>query len=198
MSKKALYFLGVFLVVLVLSVPLAVWARDSKSFGTETRLSDFWFRTRPARAPRADMILVALDRKTRDEMRPTHADYANVIRRVKDAGAKWIVLDIDLDDRQGQRLDEALWKAIADSHRSLVMVRYDQARTGEPDRDELRGLRALEKSAHWQEFAVTPKTPEWGWLNFAPTTSDFIHSAHGAGVAITEQSLDPDAVMRRS
>lgn len=198
MSRKALYFLGVLAVTVLLSVPLAVWARDSRSFGTETRLSDVWFRARPARAPRPDMVLVALDRKTLDALRPTHSDYARVIRKLKDAGAKWIVLDLDLDDRQGRAQDGPLWRAIADSHRTLVLVRYDQARTGEPDQDELRGLRALEKSAHWQEFAVTPGTPEWGWLNFAPATSDFIHSAHGAGVAVTEQSLDPDTVLRRS
>jgi CHASE2 domain-containing sensor protein len=198
MSRKALYFLGVLAVCVLLSVPLAVWARESRAFGTETRLSDTWFRTRPARAPRADMLIVALDRKTLDAMRPTHADYAQLIRKLKDAGAKWIVMDLDLDDRQGKGPDRALWQAIEDSHRTLVMVRYDQNRTGEPDPDELRGLRALERSAHWQEFAVTPSTPEWGWLNFAPATSDFIHSAHGAGVAVTEQSLDPDTVLRRS
>jgi CHASE2 domain-containing sensor protein len=198
MSSRGFYYLGVLAVAVLLSIPLAVWARDNRAFGAETRLSDNWFRTRAPRAPRADEIIVALDQKTLDAMRPTHADYANVVRKLKEAGAKWIVLDLDLGDRQGKGPDGALWQAIQESHRTLVLVRYAQDRTQEPDPDELRGLRALERSSHWQEFALAPGTPEWGWLNFAPATSDFIHSAHGAGVAVTEQSLDPDATLRQS
>jgi adenylate cyclase len=185
--------------ILLISAPLAYAAHNARTFGPETKANDIWFRTRLPRAPRADMLIVARDEKTIQEMdAPTHTDYGTLIRKLKDAGAKWIVLDLDLDDRQGRAADRALYTAIADSHRTLVMVRYKQDRVSEPDADELRGLRALERSAHWQEFAVKPGTPEWGWLNFAPATSDFIHSAHGAGVAVTEQSLDPDAVMRRS
>ena len=199
MSSSGVFRCLVLLLAVMAALPLAFNAQQAQAFGPETQLSDMWFRTRPARAPRADMVIVARDQKTVDAMgQPTHADYGATIRKLKAAGAKWIVLDLDLDDRQGRELDRKLYTAIADSHRTLVLVRYAQKRTAVPDPDELRGLRALEKSAHWQEFAVKPGTPEWGWLNFAPATSDFIHSAHGAGVAVTEQSLDPDAVLRRS
>lgn len=188
-----------FLLIVVAAVPLAFFARNSWALDTETRASDLWFTSRPDRAPRPDLLIVARDDKTLKEMgRPSHADYGSVIRRLTAAGAKYIVLDIDLDDRQGHARDKALWTAISDSRRTLVMVRYDPKRTQVPDADELRGLRALEKSVHWQEFTVSPATPEWGWLNFAPATSDFIHSAYGAGVAVTETSPDPDGVMRQS
>jgi len=190
---------GALLLILLLALPLAFYANNARAYGPETRASDLWFRTRPRRAPLPDMLIVARDQKTLDQMgNPGHADYGALIRKLKAAGARWIVLDIDLDKRESKAADRALYTAIADSHRSLILVRYAQDRTAEPDPDELRGLRALEKSAHWQEFAIRPGTPEWGWLNFAPATSDFIHSAHGAGVAVTEQSLDPDSVLRRS
>lgn len=199
MSRRALYWLGVLLLTLLVSIPLAVYARNAREVGPETRLSDAWFRTRPPLAPRPDIMLVARDSKTVKEMgKPGHADYAAAIRKLKAAGAQWIVLDIDLDDRQGHAADQALWTAIADSHRTLVLVRYAEERGSAPDADELRGLRALEKSAHWQEFEVRPGTQEWDWLRFAPATSDFIHSAHGAGMAVTETSADPDKVLRRA
>lgn len=198
-SRPALFrWIGLLLIALA-AVPLAIVARRADAFGPETRASDFWFRTRPARAPRADFILVARDQRTLDAIgQPGHAEYGALIRRLKAAGARWIVLDLDVDGREGHAADQALWTAIADSHRTLVLVRYAADRSVEPDKDTLRALRALEKSAHWQEIAVKPGTPQWEWLKFAPATSDFIHSAHGAGVAVTEQSLDPDQVMRRS
>jgi CHASE2 domain-containing sensor protein len=199
MDNTASYRLTALLVVVLLALPLAFAAQGARAFGPETRMSDAWFRTRPKRAPRNDMILVARDSKTLDAMgKPSHADYAAVVRKLSAAGARLIVLDLDLDDRQGRPADRALWTAIADARATAVMVRYAQARQEIPDPDELRGLRALERSAHWQEFSIKPGTPEWGWLNFAPATSDFIHSATGAGVAVTEQSLDPDQVLRRS
>jgi CHASE2 domain-containing sensor protein len=198
MSRRILYGLCVVLAVLGLSIPLGAWAMMRQQSGPESRLSDCWFRTRPPGKPRADMVMVARDQKTLASLNPTHADYARLIRRLKDAGAKWIVLDVDLDKREGPAADGALWRAIEDSHRTLVMVRYDQGRTGLPNRDEMRGLRALERSSVVQQDPDAGRPPVWGWLNFAPTTSDFIHSAHGAGVAVTEQSLDRDGVMRRS
>ena len=72
----------------------------------------------------------------------------------------WIVLDLDLSDRQGHAADQALWTAIEASHRTLIMIRYQQDRAATPNPDVLRGLRSLEKSVHWQEFTVTYRTPE--------------------------------------
>jgi len=199
MAGKLGLFRGVTLIlVLLAALPLAFMAQRAEAFGPETRLSDLWFRTR-RQAPRADMVIVARDDKTLQEIgQPGHAQYGRLIRTLKDAGARLIVLDLDLDDRQGKAPDRELWTAIEASRSTLVMIRYQQDRALVPDKDELRGLRALEKSIHWQEMTLAAGTPEWGWLNFAPTTSDFIHSARGAGVAVTEQSLDPDHVLRRS
>jgi CHASE2 domain-containing sensor protein len=201
MSNRLGLFRTVALLLIVLaSIPLAFFARRAWAFGgREVQFCDYWFRTQARRAPRADMVIVARDQKTLDTMgRPTHTDYGTLIRKLKAAGARWIVLDLDMDDRQGKAADRALWTAIEESHRTLVLVRYAQDRAVAPNQDVLRGLRSLEKSAHWQKFAFASATPQWGWLNFAPATSDFIHSAHGAGVAVTEQSLDGDQAMRRS
>ncbi|MFN3651761.1 MAG: CHASE2 domain-containing protein [Armatimonadota bacterium] len=185
--------------ILVVATPLAVWAHNLRPFGPETVVSDLWFRTRPARAPRRDLLIVARDPKTLKELgKPSHADYARLVRRLTDAGAAWIVLDLDLDERQGRAADGALWRAIEASRRTLVLVRHRADATRNPDDDELRGLRALERSVKWQEVGLTGRTPEWNWLDFTPATSDFIHSAHAAGVAVDEQSRDGDGVLRRS
>jgi CHASE2 domain-containing sensor protein len=197
-SRTTLFRFCALALILLASVPLGVAARNNRPFSAETRLSDIWFRTRRV-PPREDEIIVARDEKTLQAMgAPTHADYGALIRKLKAAGAAWIVFDLDLGDRQGPAADEALWTAISDSHRTLVLVRYDATGSVLPDPDVLRGLRALEKSAHWQEFEVKPGTPEFYWLNFAPATSDFIHSAHGAGVAVTGEARDRDGVLRRS
>lgn len=198
-SRAGLFKIAALLLILTAAVPLAVMAANNRPFSAETRLSDLWFRTRLPRAPRPDMVIVARDEKTLDQIgEPSHAEYGALVRKLTSAGAKLIVLDLDLDEREGRAGDRALWTAIEASRRTLMMVRYQQDRTQVPGQDELRGLRALERSAPWQEFGLAGGTPEWGWLNFAPATSDFIHSAHGAGVAVTEQSLDPDDVLRRS
>jgi len=81
-SRPGVFKCVALLLIFLAAVPLAVMARNADNLGTETRLSDTWFRTRPARAPRADMVIVARDQKTLDAMRPTHADYGAVIRRV--------------------------------------------------------------------------------------------------------------------
>src|SRR5689334_21143023 len=130
-ARPGIYRALTFVVILLVAVPLALLAGRARAWGAETRASDLWFRTRRL-APRPDLVIVARDAKTLQERgRPTHAGYGALIRKLKAAGAAWIVLDLDLDDRQGKAADRALWTAIADSHRTLVLVRYAAARTGE-------------------------------------------------------------------
>ncbi|HEU4753115.1 MAG TPA: hypothetical protein VFU47_08400, partial [Armatimonadota bacterium] len=82
-NRPALYWAITAILILVAAAPLAYAAQNARGFGAETRASDLWFKTRRL-PPRADLVLVARDAKTLQEMgAPGHADYGALIRKLK-------------------------------------------------------------------------------------------------------------------
>ncbi len=190
--------------VLTVLLVLPVWllATRTLQFPAELRAGDLLFRLRGRMPVRSDFVIVAGDEKSVQALGPgpwPRRVFADAIRILHRAGAKVIVLDHFFAERdlKNKASDAALWKAMSDARNVHVPILYHAA-TAKIDRDVIRGLKALEKSAVYGKFTVLPETPQYQWLGFDPGVSDYAVSARGLGLSTTDDTADIDGVLRRT
>ncbi len=92
----------------------------------EMRLLDWRYRARAPRPAPSEVVIVALDDRTMNRARrlsPVPRDLlADIVRRLADAGAKTIVLDVDLSELVAPDEDRKLRDALLDTSRVILPV----------------------------------------------------------------------------
>ncbi|HEY3266626.1 MAG TPA: CHASE2 domain-containing protein [Armatimonadota bacterium] len=174
----------------------------------EIKSQDFLLSLRPKPPRHPDIIEVALNNQRR---KLVNADgipvdgrgvYAALIRRISADGAKVIVLDAYLPNRTSQRSDEALWKAMADTGKVFLPIKYDPQAPSQLSEARLRNLHELELSVlHGARTTVIPDAglESYTWWKFEPPVWDFTRNAGGdgsAGVGMAVYQPDADGVLR--
>lgn len=177
----------------------------------ERRSQDLLVRFRPKPSVHPEIIEVALANENGHEMlaadgepKGGRAVYATLIRRLAADGARVIVLDAYLPERTTQAADGALWRAMADTGRVFLPIRYNQ-----PDSEptltnaDLRNLYDLEFSTiHGVRKTVAPVSSmeRLTWWRFEPPVWDFTRNAGGgrtAGVGMaSDQFKTQDGMVR--
>lgn len=128
--------------------------------------------------------------------------YADLIRKISADGARVIVLDTYLPNRTTQPDDEALWKAMADTGKVFLPIKYDPAADNVLSEADLRNLHELEYSVlHGRRMTVVPdaELEPYTWWKFQAPVWDFTRNAGGGGVAGVGMAVyqpDPDGVVR--
>ena len=96
----------------------------------EMKLLDWRFCARGQRSMPRDVLIVALDDKTMNRARrlsPVPRDLlADIVRRLADAGAKTIVLDVDLRETRSDEEDKKLQNALADAGNVILAAVLDE------------------------------------------------------------------------
>jgi CHASE2 domain-containing sensor protein len=128
--------------------------------------------------------------------------YADLIRRLSADGAKVIVLDTYLPNRTTQAEDEALWRAMADTGKVYLPIKYDAAGSNVLSEADLRNLHELEYSVlHGSRSTVVPdaELESYTWWKFQPPVWDFTRNAGGGravGIGMAAYQPDPDGIVR--
>lgn len=169
---------------------------------------DILIRMRPKPPVHPDILEVAVNN---DAAKLLDADgdplagrsmYADLIRKISADGARVIVLDTYLPNRTTQPQDEALWKAMADTGKVFLPVKYDAAASNRLSEADVRNLHELEYSVlHGRRMTVVPdaELEPYTWWKFQAPVWDFTRNAGGggtAGVGMAVYNADPDGIVR--
>jgi adenylate cyclase len=153
------------LVVAILALGVGVGAYATHLLGrTELQTIDARFSIRGRQAPPADVVLVAIDPATLQELRNRHMPsefpfprryYAKVIDNLRSAGAKVIAMDIEFTHPTVQREDDALFEALATAHGKTVLGTIEVAKGGRTE--VLGGPQSLREAGARAAYAGLPE-----------------------------------------
>jgi adenylate cyclase len=153
------------LVVAILAVGVGVGAYATHLLrGSELQTIDARFSIRGKQAPPADVVLVAIDPATLQELRNRQLPsefpfprryYAKVIDNLRKAGAKVIAVDIEFTHPTVQREDDELFEALAAAHGKTVLGTIEVAKGGRTE--VLGGLQNLREAGARPAFAGLPE-----------------------------------------
>ena len=180
-----------FLVIMALALMmygLALWAWRSPA---ELVAYDMLMRMRLDSHPRPDLAIVALDRKTIDELGGlpwSRATHARILRALRNGGAKYVVYDILLDapDTEHPGADRAFWSVLTEKKNAYLPIVYDPLKTPEWDPSDIRALIYMERYAISERISYPDGTPFYRYYYFTPPWADFVSAANGVGVDVGE------------
>lgn len=153
------------LVVAILAVGVGVGAYAIHLLRpTELQTIDARFSIRGRQAPPTDVVLVAIDPATLQELRNRQLPsefpfprryYAKVIDNLRKAGAKVIAVDIEFTHPTVQREDDALFEAVAEAHGKTVFGTIEVAKGGRTE--VLGGPQSLREAGARAGYAGLPE-----------------------------------------
>jgi adenylate cyclase len=169
---------------------------------------DLLIRLRPKPPVHPDILEVAVNNDVR-KLVDANGDplegrslYADLIRKLSADGANVIVLDTYLPNRTSQPEDEALWKAMADTGKVYLPIKYNPQGSNVLSDADIRNLHELEYSVlHGSRSTVAPdaELEPYTWWRFEPPVWDFTRNAGGgqaAGIGMATYQPDPDGTVR--
>jgi adenylate cyclase len=153
------------LVVAILAVGVGVGAYATHLLRrTELQTIDARFSIRGKQAPPADVVLVAIDPATLQELRNRQMPsefpfprryYAKVIDNLRRAGAKVIAVDIEFTHPTVKSEDDALFEALAEAHGRTVLGTIEVAKGGRTE--VLGGAQSLREAGARAAYAGLPE-----------------------------------------
>ncbi len=153
------------LMVAILAVGVGVGAHATHLLRvTELQTIDARFSIRGKQTPPADVVLVAIDPATLQELRNRQMPsefpfprryYTKVIDNLRKAGAKVIAVDIEFTHPTVQSEDDALFEAVADAHGRTVLGTIEVAKGGRTE--VLGGTQSLREAGARAAYAGLPK-----------------------------------------
>ncbi|MDH7482311.1 MAG: CHASE2 domain-containing protein [Armatimonadota bacterium] len=180
--RRIVIFLFLSLLALIM-YGLAVWSWNSSA---ELSAYDMILRMRFKAPPRPDVVVLAIDSKTIDELGPLPWDYkkhARIIRALTKVGASRIVYDFlfDRPDSLHPGADTALWEAVRSAENVFLPMAYDPLRETEWTPSDVRALIILERFAISRRIEYPVDSPMFSYYFFIPPVANLMTAAEGIG-----------------
>lgn len=194
---KLPYRAAVFVSAILTAIALGVIISHNPRPTMENHAEDALARMAP-RAVRNDVVVVAIDDESVKKYGPVkswpRSLLAGGLKRIEDAGAKWVTIDLPLDERT-KTGDESLWRHMANSRNVILGMAYDANRSQTYTPDDIRSLVFLEKYVIADNITFGVNTPQFPYYLFEPPVSDFAGSSRGVGVF--DRETDTDGFLRQ-